>query len=47
MFLKLSKSMIVKSYNSTSASEPCGRDGYVGILYTKYFSWSHWVNTLY
>lgn len=46
-FLKLSKSMIVSSYSSTSASELCGRDGYVDILYTKYFSCSHWVNTLY
>lgn len=36
-FLKLSKSMIVSSYSSTSASELCGRDGYMNILYTKYF----------
>lgn len=46
MFLKLSKSMIVNSYSSTSASVPCGRGGYVGILYTKYFSWSCLVKTL-
>lgn len=38
--------MIVTSYSSTSASVLCGRDGHVGILYTKYFSWSRLVNTI-
>lgn len=38
--------MIVNSYSSTSSSVLYGRDGHVGILYTKYFSWSRLVNTL-
>ncbi len=38
--------MIVNSYGSTFASVLYGRGGYVGILYTKYFSWSCLVITL-